>query len=139
MLTFAEAAKHSHRHIILQSLGRLPEVEPVLTRLSLSEGDHVVLCSDGLTEYLKDEEIQCIVEQAFGDLSRATRSLISEADRRGGSDNITVIVAEFSQLKIKSQEQDTRAWRVLQRAAEAHALSLRQDQIKVKPRRPIAA
>lgn len=91
-----EAARtHPRRNILLQALGVSPYIDVALTDYKLCRGDYLVLCSDGLHALVPREEIKSIVEQTE-DLHEACRQLVDTANRRGGPDNITVILAKFS-------------------------------------------
>lgn len=91
----SEAETHMFRNVILQALGAQSEVTPVTGRIRLRKGDVVLLCSDGLSGKLRSEDIQQIVANSGGDLSKACDGLIEEANNRGGEDNITVVMARF--------------------------------------------
>jgi protein phosphatase len=91
----SEAETHMFRNVILQALGAQSEVQPVTGRIHLRQEDLVLLCSDGLSGKLRAEDIQHIVLNSKGDLSKACESLINEANNRGGEDNITVVLARF--------------------------------------------
>jgi len=93
-LTEEEAAVSERRNIILQALGPDPHVKVDLTRQELRAGDILVMCSDGLSGPVKNDDIQRIVTSA-PDLVSACRGLIDLANERGGPDNITCIVARF--------------------------------------------
>ena len=58
-------------------------------------GDVLLLCSDGLTTMIEDEGIAAMLERCEGDIGRAARELVDEANHRGGEDNITVILIKF--------------------------------------------
>ncbi len=93
IVTAEEAEALNIGNIILQSIGS--EQDPVVDiyGVSLSKEDHLVLCSDGLTNHVKDEEINEIVSnQTPGD---ATQQLVDLANARGGHDNITVLVLAY--------------------------------------------
>jgi protein phosphatase len=92
----SEAETHMFRNVILQALGAQSEVTPVTGRIRLRQGDCVLLCSDGLSGKLRSEDIQQIVLNSGGDLSKACDALIDEANNRGGEDNITVVLAKFN-------------------------------------------
>jgi protein phosphatase len=62
--------------------------------LKLQPADRLLLCSDGLTEMLKDAEIQSILQQER-DVDQACRGLVDAANAAGGNDNITVLLLEF--------------------------------------------
>jgi protein phosphatase len=94
-LTEEEAERHSYKNVILQALGATPRVSVVIDRLKLCEMDIAVLCSDGLSNKVRAEEIRQIVDEAPS-LKEACESLVDLANERGGEDNITVLVAQFS-------------------------------------------
>jgi protein phosphatase len=83
------------RNVILQALGAQSDVNPVTGKIRLRQGDVVLLCSDGLSGKLRSDDIQKIVVNSQGDLSKACDLLIEEANNRGGEDNITVVLARF--------------------------------------------
>ena len=92
----SEAETHMFRNVILQALGAQSEVTPVTGKIRLRQDDLVLLCSDGLSGKLRAEDIQRIVLESKGNLSKACDALIDEANNRGGEDNITVVLAQFS-------------------------------------------
>lgn len=88
-----DEAEHSPiRNVILQAVGNQPNVKIALAKLALRDRDCLVLCSDGLTTLVRDEEIRDVVLRS-GRPEVATRQLIDLANERGGKDNITVVVA----------------------------------------------
>jgi hypothetical protein len=56
-----------------------------------------LICSDGLTDMVDDEDIRSVLEKFHNDLDRATKSLVSAANRGGGEDNITVVAFEIAE------------------------------------------
>ncbi len=80
------------RHILLRALGTSPDVEVDLTELTLSKGDILVLCTDGLNTMVSDGDILSAVKSVQDPFKACTR-LVHMANKRGGKDNITVIVA----------------------------------------------
>lgn len=87
----ADAAReHPHRHVLTRALGVRPGVEADLGELALAPGDVFVLCSDGLTQHVRDEEIA--KEAVSTDLDSACRRLVGLANARGGEDNSTVVL-----------------------------------------------
>ena len=90
-----EAETHMFRNVILQALGAQSEVTPATGRIRLRRGDTMLLCSDGLSGKLRAEDIQNILSSNT-ELATACSELISEANNRGGEDNITVLLARFS-------------------------------------------
>jgi protein phosphatase len=93
-LTEEEAAHSERRNIILQALGPDPKVKVDLTHQELRRGDVLVLCSDGLSGQVSNEEIASSVT-GTSDLRVACDRLVALANERGGPDNITVVVARF--------------------------------------------
>lgn len=87
-ITEEEAAVHPQRNVILSSLGpmRVPRIE--LFDVDIEDGDIMLLCSDGLTRHVSDEEIATVARSQ--DTADATQQLIDMANERGGSDNISV-------------------------------------------------
>ncbi|HEX5928437.1 MAG TPA: Stp1/IreP family PP2C-type Ser/Thr phosphatase [Solirubrobacterales bacterium] len=89
-LTDAQAEDHPQRSIITRALGPEPEVEVDLQTVPAQAGDVFLICSDGLTTMLGDEQIGRTLIRATS-LQAALRALIDEANRAGGRDNITVV------------------------------------------------
>jgi PPM family protein phosphatase len=88
----AEAAEHHpQRSIITRALGPEPDVEVDTYTLAAREGDVFLICSDGLTSMISDEEVSSIVRGA-GSLDEAADELVRAANQSGGKDNITVIL-----------------------------------------------
>jgi serine/threonine protein phosphatase PrpC len=91
LLTRDEAAVHPRRNEITRSVGVEAEVEPEISEISTQPGDRFLLCSDGLSGLLDEEEIALVL---IGEPpSEAVRILVDEANARGGHDNITVQIA----------------------------------------------
>jgi PPM family protein phosphatase len=83
------------KHVITRSLGPEPSVKVDINGPHpVSPGDRFVLCSDGLTGHLKDAEIGMIVREL--PIEESSKLLVNLANLRGGSDNVTVVVAEAS-------------------------------------------
>src|SRR5438067_4913647 len=76
-----EAETHMFRNVILQALGAQNELTPATARIQLRDGDTLLLCSDGLSGKLKNEEIRQIVSEA-GELGAACSALVQAANDR---------------------------------------------------------
>ncbi|MBX3190538.1 MAG: serine/threonine-protein phosphatase [Labilithrix sp.] len=87
-----DARESPLRNVILQAMGHQHDVKVALAKLELRQRDCLVLCSDGLTGHLTDDEIRDVV-LASGRPERAVGQLVDLANERGGKDNITVVVA----------------------------------------------
>jgi protein phosphatase len=94
-LTEAEAAVHPHRSVITRALGTEAEVEVDTRTPDVAPGDLVMLCSDGLSAMVRDEEIARVLEASGGDPHAAAAALIGAANAAGGEDNVTVVVFEL--------------------------------------------
>jgi serine/threonine protein phosphatase PrpC len=94
-LTEAEAAVHPHRSVITRVLGTDADVDVDTLTVSLSPGDLVLLCSDGLSAMVRDEEIGRVLESTAGDPHQAAESLVRAANAAGGDDNVTVVLFEL--------------------------------------------
>ena len=92
MMTREEAARSDMRNILSRALGIGPEVKLDIEELTVSEADKLVLCSDGLSELVSEDEILLEV-QSSNTPDLACNELVNLANQRGGEDNITVIVA----------------------------------------------
>jgi PPM family protein phosphatase len=86
-----EAETHPQRSVITRAVGTDPDVDVDAFTVDALEGDVFLLCSDGLTTMVDDADILGVLERYHDDLDRATKSLVSAANRGGGEDNITVI------------------------------------------------
>lgn len=93
IISEVDAKKHKLKNIITRSVGYQEEVEIDIFKVPLQDGDRLVICSDGLTNMVDDENICRTAEK--GDVKDACRKLIGLANERGGEDNITVILCEF--------------------------------------------
>jgi protein phosphatase len=92
-MTEEEAAVHPQRHILTRALGISSEVETDMWELQLRPGDRVLLCSDGLSNELSNEQMADVLATVL-DPGEAARQLVEVANEHGGSDNITVIVVD---------------------------------------------
>ncbi|MBL9082676.1 MAG: serine/threonine-protein phosphatase [Planctomycetales bacterium] len=96
MISAEKAAEHPWRHVVTNVLGgKEPGVQVELHSLDLHPNDVILLCSDGLTEMCSEVDIVADLKQA-NDPRAVCERLVAEANRRGGKDNITVIVARIS-------------------------------------------
>lgn len=96
-LSAEEARQHPRRNVILQCLGRDDQaLEVDCIELQLAPGELLLLCSDGLTGELEDEQIRELCTRA-GTLVELVESLVELANRHGGRDNISCVVLGRSQ------------------------------------------
>jgi PPM family protein phosphatase len=97
-LTEEQAAEHPQRSIITRALGPEPEVEVDTYTFSVRRGDVLLLCSDGLTSMISEEQIAQVLGSAES-LDEAANNLIQEANDAGGRDNITVVLTRFEEVE----------------------------------------
>ncbi len=95
ILTPETAKTHPERHVLTRALGVSATAAPTISGFAMQEDDLVVLCSDGLTKMLEDQDIQHVL--CDGDLNPASACdrLIAAALDRGGEDNVTVVVVAY--------------------------------------------
>jgi serine/threonine protein phosphatase PrpC len=89
-----EAESHPRRSVITRALGTDSDVEVDVFSLRAQDRDLFLLCSDGLTSMVSDEEIARLLLSARDDLGDAGKKLIAAANQAGGEDNITVVLFE---------------------------------------------
>lgn len=89
-----EARIHPLKNILVRALGTDIKAEVDLLSEEVQPGDRILLCSDGLSSMLRDEEILSIVNESES-LENACQRLIDTANTNGGEDNTTVVLVEF--------------------------------------------
>jgi PPM family protein phosphatase len=93
-ITPDEADVHPHRNVLLRALGTEPKVEVEVDDVGLLESDRILLCSDGLTTMVTEDQILAILAATVGLPQDAADRLVRAANRAGGIDNITAIVLD---------------------------------------------
>ncbi|MFH1488333.1 MAG: protein phosphatase 2C domain-containing protein, partial [Pseudomonadota bacterium] len=95
-MTPEEARNHPQKHVINRALGITESTRVDISTLDPEEGDIFLLCSDGLTDMLLDEDLLSAVEENGGkDMKSSGEKLVEEAKNRGGRDNITIVLIHF--------------------------------------------
>jgi len=97
-ITNDEAINHTKRNVIIRSLGVRASVKIDLFQRDPIPGDMVILCSDGLTRYLQTEEL--LNESLKDDIQLLPQKWIEMAKNRGGRDNISVNVIQFTGVEV---------------------------------------
>ena len=92
-LSKEEARNHPDKNIITRALGASEEVDIDFFDVQLEEKNRILLCSDGLSNMVADEEIQKILGDS-PDIVQSGRQLVATANTNGGRDNISVILIE---------------------------------------------
>lgn len=102
LITPEQAALSRHRNLITRALGAAPLLEVELHQHDFQAGDIALLCSDGLTDMVPDQQIADLLHANRSDLARACAQLVACANARGGQDNVSVVL-------IKARDNDHRS------------------------------
>jgi protein phosphatase len=93
LITQEQAKVSSNKNLVTRALGVDPTVELELHEYEVQSGDIYLLCSDGLSDLVEDEEIQLTLTALSANLGLAAHQLVQMANDNGGKDNISVILA----------------------------------------------
>lgn len=93
-----EIKMHPQRHIITRAVGTYAKVKVDTLIYDLNKVKYILLCSDGLTSMLSDEEIHEILKQETMSMEQLIDELIDAANTKGGLDNIAVIIAKKQEV-----------------------------------------
>lgn len=96
-LTDEEIEHFPHKNVIVRALGMKEAVAVDVLRVDPRPGEKYLLCSDGLSGMISDEQIQEVVEKHHPDLEQSCHALIELANEQGGVDNITCVLVEFAE------------------------------------------
>lgn len=91
LLTPQDALYHPSKHMLSRALGTSGDVDVDVTEIQLQAGDTLILCTDGLTNMVSDNEISDVILELSPSPEKITDKLIALANKNGGIDNITVI------------------------------------------------
>jgi PPM family protein phosphatase len=92
-----QARSHPLRNVVTRALGGRADLVVDIQSRRMAEGDMLLLCSDGLTTMVPDDEIARVLGESGGDVADAVQSLVGLANERGGEDNITVVLLKFEE------------------------------------------
>lgn len=95
VLTKEMAARHPYRNVITRAIGTDISVTPDILRLDKRKGDQWLICTDGLTGYVSDEEIAAALNSL--PIDDAADVLLNRALDLGGGDNVTFVIAEVTE------------------------------------------
>ena len=96
LLTEEQARSHAQRNVITRCLGTQADVEVDIFAEELEEGDSFILCSDGLSGFVTDDDLRAIVNQYVP--QESVYHLVERANENGGPDNITAIVVRVQEV-----------------------------------------
>ncbi len=111
-ITLDEARVHPNRSVITRALGNDPATRPDLYEMTVMAGDRLLLCSDGLTSMIIDDDIEAVLKRVK-DPQRCAAQLVNEAIAAGGYDNITVIVSDIQGTSVKQHKKVKRRSRAM--------------------------
>lgn len=94
LISQQEAQGSQYRHLITRALGLQETVEVELAEQPSLPGDILLLCTDGVSDLLEDEEMLAIVREHAEDLEKACVALVDRANYKGGDDNITALLIQ---------------------------------------------
>jgi serine/threonine protein phosphatase PrpC len=147
LLSQEDARLSPHKNVILQAMGLAEDVRVAIARLHLRRGDRLLLCSDGLSNMLSDDQLRDIL--GSGDAGTACERLIDRGNEQGGEDNLTAIVAELDGEGLerpRAAESVTATFEVIKDFADPTALKSSESGAPAagagaapRPRRPSAA
>ena len=103
-LSEEEAQVHPQRSVITRAVGTDPDVDADGFTIEAEEGDVFLICSDGLSDMVEDEEILELLHSNRDDLDKAVKALVAAANKGGGEDNITAIAFRISSEAAPSLE-----------------------------------
>jgi serine/threonine protein phosphatase PrpC len=86
--------RHPMRHVLTSVVGARPELEVTVEELDLTDGQTIMLCTDGLHGALKTADVEAVLKRE-SDLDRAAAELVETAVERDGKDNVTVTLARY--------------------------------------------
>jgi PPM family protein phosphatase len=96
-ITKEDAEHHPRKNVILRALGTEQDVKIDTKTIIFEEGDYLLLCSDGLSNKVSDEEMVNALQSEVS-LEEKAAALIDLANQYGGEDNITLIILEFNDI-----------------------------------------
>lgn len=94
VITEEEAKNHPDKNIITKAIGVEKDIEVETQKIKAENGDILLLCSDGLTNMVKNEEILEMILEEHSNLDGCVSKLVNKAIENGGKDNITVVLVE---------------------------------------------
>jgi protein phosphatase len=94
-ITTRQARAHPYRHVITRALGVGGAIEPDTARFEVRPGDVYLLCTDGVTGHMDDDDLAQVLLASGSDLDACVRHLIDIANECGGDDNATAVLVEL--------------------------------------------
>ena len=98
LYTPEEAQRVTNKNYVTRALGVEPTVDVEIREIPVQRGDWLVLCSDGLTDMVEDEDIHLTISTFSANLDTVAKQLVQLANDNGGRDNISVMLAQVTEL-----------------------------------------
>ncbi|MBS0366159.1 MAG: Stp1/IreP family PP2C-type Ser/Thr phosphatase [Proteobacteria bacterium] len=89
-----EAQRAGNKNYVTRALGVEPSVEVEIQEIPVSKGEYFILCSDGLSDMVEDEDIHLTINTFGANLDTVAKHLIQLANDNGGRDNVSVVMAQ---------------------------------------------
>lgn len=96
MITKEQARHSQNKNLVTRAVGIDPEVETEVHTYSVQPGDVYLLCSDGLSDMVTDEDVQLTLSSLAANLPLAAEQLVQQANDNGGRDNVSVILVRIA-------------------------------------------
>ncbi len=93
-----DAEHHPRKNVIVRALGTELNVEADIKSIIFEEGDYILLCSDGLSNKVSEQDLKLALNSE-ADLEQKAGTLIAKANDNGGEDNITLIIVQYNSEK----------------------------------------
>jgi serine/threonine protein phosphatase PrpC len=97
VISAEQARSHPLRNVVTRALGGKADLQVDMQTHEVEPGDVLLLCSDGLTTMIPDDEIARVMREGEGDIESTAQALVDAANARGGEDNITVLLLKFEE------------------------------------------
>jgi protein phosphatase len=97
VISAEQARSHPLRNVVTRALGGKADLQVDMQAHEIEAGDVLLLCSDGLTTMIPDDEIARVMRDGGGDIERTAQALVDAANAKGGEDNITVLLLKFEE------------------------------------------
>ncbi len=110
LITKEQAYNSENRNLVTRALGIEPEVDLDMHAYDVEVGDVYLFCSDGLTDFVDDEEIRLTLSALHANLTFAANRLVNLANSKGGQDNISIIIVKILNDFSAQREYVKRKW-----------------------------
>jgi serine/threonine protein phosphatase PrpC len=97
VISAEQARTHPLRNVVTRALGGKADLQVDMQTHDFQTGDVLLLCSDGLTTMIPDDEIARVMREGSGDIEATAQELVDAANAKGGEDNITVVLLQFEE------------------------------------------